>query len=147
MDPAHARGLTFEVRALVEAPNYAHLATVAKDGSPRSVAVWVGLEGDHILIGAGQDSMKAQTTRRDPRVAISIADRENPYRSAMILGRVIAQRPDEDGTVMNTIAFKYSGAPYPYNGAGRKVLVIEVDRALFVDLPFAHQPGVTISDD
>src|SRR4051794_21471469 len=96
MDPTIAKHLSPDVRALLNAPNYANLATIAKDGSPRNVMVWVGLEGDHILIGAGRDSMKAQTTRRDPRVAISIAERENPYRSAMILGRVIEQRPDQD---------------------------------------------------
>jgi PPOX class probable F420-dependent enzyme len=133
--------LSPEVRALLEAPNYAHLATVARDGSPRSVAVWVGLEGDRILIGASHDSMKAQTTRREPRVAISITDLENPYRTAMILGRVVEQRNDEDGTVMNEIARKYTGDPYPWNGPHRRVLVIEPERMLYHDLPFTHQPA------
>ena len=132
--------LSPEVRALLEAPNYAHLATVARDGSPRSVAVWVCRDGDHILIGAGQDSMKARTTRRDPRVAISITDREHPYKTAMILGRVVEQRNDEDGTVMNATARKYTGKPYPWNGPGRLMLVIEPERALYFDLPFTHDP-------
>ena len=133
--------LTPEVRALLEAANYAHLATVARDGSPRSVAVWVGLEGDRILIGAGRDSMKAQTTRREPRVAISITDLADPYKTAMILGRVIEQRDDEDGMVMNEIARKYTGEPYPWNGPGRRVLVIEPDRMLYFALPLTHHPS------
>jgi len=133
--------LSPEVRALLEAPNYAHLATVARDGSPRSVAVWVGLEGDRLLIGAGRDSMKARTTRRDPRVAISITDLENPYKTAMVLGRVVEQRKDEDGAVMNATARKYTGEPYPWNGPGRLVLVIEPERMLYFDLPFTHRPG------
>jgi PPOX class probable F420-dependent enzyme len=132
--------LSPEVRALLEAPNYAHLATVARDGSPRSVAVWVHLEGDRILIGAGHDSMKARTTCREPRVAISITDRENPYKTAMILGRVVEQRNDEDGTVMNATARKYTGKPYPWNGPGRRTLVIEPERALYFELPFTHDP-------
>lgn len=133
--------LSPEVRALLEAPNYAHLATVARDGSPRSVAVWVGLEGDLLLIGAGRDSMKARTTRRDPRVAISITDLENPYKTAMVLGRVVEQRKDEAGAVMNATARKYTGEPYPWNGPGRLVLVIEPERMLYFDLPFTHRPG------
>jgi PPOX class probable F420-dependent enzyme len=133
--------LSPEVRALLEAPNYAHLATVARDGSPRSVAVWVGLEGDRILIGAGRDSMKARTTRRDPRVAISVTDLEHPYKTAMILGRVVEQRNDEDGTLMNATARKYTGEPYPWNGPGRLTLVIEPERMLYFELPFTHQPG------
>jgi len=131
-----------DVRALLEAPNDAHLATVARDGSPHSVAVWVDLEGDRILIGAGHDSMKARTTRSDPRVAISITDRDNPYKTAMILGRVVEQRNDEEGTVMNAIAHKYTGQPYPWNGPGRRVLIIEPERMLYHDLPFTHQPGL-----
>jgi len=35
-----------EVRAMLEAPNYVHLATLRADGSPRSWVVWAGLEGD-----------------------------------------------------------------------------------------------------
>lgn len=130
-----------EVRALLEAPNYAHLATVARDGSPRSVAVWVNLEGDRILIGASQNSMKARTTRCEPRVALSIIDRDDPSKTAMILGRVIEQRDDEDGAVMNATARKYTGEPYPWNGPGRRTLVIEPERALYFELPFTHNPG------
>ena len=136
MDPVDAHELTADVKALLEAPNFAHLATVARDGTPRSVTVWIHVEGDKIFIGAGRDSMKARTTRRQPKVAISIADHSNPYRSCMILGRVIEERPDEDGAIMNVIARKYTGKPYPNNGPGRRVLVIEIERTLYVDLPF-----------
>lgn len=134
-------GLCPHARALLDAPNYAHLATVARDGSPRSVAVWVSLEGDRILIGASHGSMKARTTRREPRVAISVTDLGNPYRTAMILGRVVEKRPDEDGAVMNATARKYTGESYPCNGPGRLVLVVEPERTLDFDLPFTHRPG------
>lgn len=133
--------LSPHARALLAAPNYAHLATVARDGSPRSVAVWVGLEGDRILVGAGPDSMKTRTTRREPRVAISITDLDNPYKTTMILGRVVEHRPDEDGAAMDAIARKYTGEPYPWHRPGRLVLVIEPERTIDSDLPFTHRPG------
>jgi hypothetical protein len=38
------------VGQLLEARNYVHLATLRADGSPRNWVVWVGLEGDHILV-------------------------------------------------------------------------------------------------
>jgi PPOX class probable F420-dependent enzyme len=136
-----AAELTPEVRALLEAPNYAHLATAARDGSPRSVAVWVGLEGDRILVGTGRDSTKARITRRDPRVAISITDRDNPYKTAMIRGRVIEQRPDEDSAVMDEISRKYTGEPFPIRGPGRIALVIEPEQVRYLALPFTHRPG------
>ena len=39
-----------EVRELLQAPNYVHLSTLRADGSPRNWVVWVGLEGDYILV-------------------------------------------------------------------------------------------------
>ena len=58
-------GLEPHVRALLEAPNYAHLATVLPDGSPHSVPLWVGLEGDHIVFLTGPDSRKARNIDHD----------------------------------------------------------------------------------
>jgi nitroimidazol reductase NimA-like FMN-containing flavoprotein (pyridoxamine 5'-phosphate oxidase superfamily) len=46
--------LSNEIRALLEAPNFAHLATLMPDGSPQSVPIWVGREGDRILICTGE---------------------------------------------------------------------------------------------
>jgi len=39
-----------DVRELLDAPNYVHLATLRADGSARNWVVWVSLEGDHILV-------------------------------------------------------------------------------------------------
>ncbi len=38
-----------EVRALFEGANFVHLATLTKDGSPSSTAIWAGLEGDDVV--------------------------------------------------------------------------------------------------
>jgi hypothetical protein len=37
--------LSAEARALIDRPNFAHLATLMADGSSQSVPVWVGREG------------------------------------------------------------------------------------------------------
>src|SRR5260370_40395010 len=55
-----------EVRELFNAPNYAHLATLRADGSPRNWVVWAGLEGDHILVCTSDAIWKAKDMRRDP---------------------------------------------------------------------------------
>jgi PPOX class probable F420-dependent enzyme len=130
-----------EVRALLEAPNYGHLATLMRDGAPQSVAVWVGLEGNRLLVGTGHGTAKARNTRRDPRVALSITDRANPYRTAMIRGRVVEQRPDEDCRVMDVISRKYTGEPFPIRGPGRIALVIEPESVRYLELPFTHRSG------
>ncbi|MBK9178786.1 MAG: PPOX class F420-dependent oxidoreductase [Acidimicrobiales bacterium] len=136
-----ATALPDDVRALLERPNYVHLCTLLPDGSPTSIPVWVGLEGDRILVGSGTGTQKARNVARDPRVALSVVDLENPYRTATIRGRVVEQRPDHDCAVMNVIARRYTGADFPWSGPTRIVLVIEPDSARYAELPFTHAPG------
>jgi PPOX class probable F420-dependent enzyme len=66
--------LSNEVRALLDGPNFAHLATLMPDGSPQSVPIWVGREDDRVLVCTGEGSLKGKNTRRDPRVSLSIVD-------------------------------------------------------------------------
>ncbi len=112
-----------------------------ENGAPTSVPVWVGLEGDKILIGTGINSPKARNTRRDPRVALSITDLRNPYDAALIRGRVVEQRPDADNAIMDKVAIKYTSKPFPLRGPERIVLVIEPEHVIYRALPFEHKPG------
>ena len=121
--------LPAEVRELLDAPNYVHLATLRRDGTPRNWVVWVGLEGDQVLICSTDFSWKAKDMRRDPRVALSVVDLANPYRMASLQGRVIEVRPDEGCRYMDPISFKYTGAPFPRRGPDRVCFVIAVEKA------------------
>ncbi len=52
--------LSPEIRPLLDAPNFAHLATLMPDGSPQSVPIWVGREGDRVLICSGEGSVSRE---------------------------------------------------------------------------------------
>jgi PPOX class probable F420-dependent enzyme len=133
--------LSNEVKALLDRPNFVHLATLLSDGSPQSAPVWVGRDGDVILVGTGEGTVKAKNTKRDPRVSLSVIDFHNPYEEAQIQGRVLERRPDPDLHGMDAISRKYTGADFPFRSpAGRIVLVIEVTRAKYQKLPFQHTP-------
>jgi PPOX class probable F420-dependent enzyme len=95
-----------EIKSLLDGPNFAHLATLMTDGSPQSVPVWLGREGDRILICTGEGSLKARNTQRDPRVALSIVDFHDPYKEAQLRGRVVERRPDGDFKYMDAISHK-----------------------------------------
>jgi len=124
--------LSNEIRALLDAPNFAHLATLMPDGSPHSVPVWVGREGYRILICTGEGSLKAKNTRRDPRVALSLINLHNPYEEAQLRGRVVERRPDNDFQYLDAISHKYTGKPFPFRSPeGRVALVIEIDKARY----------------
>jgi len=133
--------LSPEVRALLDGANFAHLATLLPDGAPQVAPVWVGREGDHVLVATGEGSLKARNTRRDARVALSVLDFHDPYAETQLRGRVVERRPDGDLRAMDAIARKYTGQPFPARDPeGRVILVIEVDRARYLKLPFRHTP-------
>jgi len=134
--------LSDEIKGLLDRPNFAHLSTLLSDGSPQCAPVWVAREGERILIGTGESSLKAKNTRRDPRVALSIVDMGDPYSEAQLRGRIVERRPDGDLRGMDAISRKYTGQPFPWRSPeGRVLLVIEVDRARYAKLPFTHTPG------
>ncbi len=133
--------LGLEIKQLLDRPNFAHLATLMPDGAPQSVPVWVGREGDRVVVCTGESSLKAKNTRRDPRVALSIVDGQNPYMEAQLRGRVVERRPDPDLRVMDPISRKYTGKLFPFRDPqGRVALVIEIDKARYAKLPFEHTP-------
>jgi PPOX class probable F420-dependent enzyme len=139
--PDLATAIPANVRELLDAPKYVHLSTLRRDGSPRSWVVWVGLEGERVLVCTTSYSWKAKDMRRDHRVALSVIDRENPYRMASLQGRVLEVRPDEGCRYMDPISVKYTGAPFPSRGPDRLCFVIEIEKARQTTLGFVHNPG------
>lgn len=135
--------LSDDIKTLVRGANFAHLATLMADGSPQAAPVWVDLEGDRILVGTGEGSLKARNTKRDARVALSLVAYDNPYVEAQLRGRVAERWTDTDFKIMDRISRKYIRKEFPMrdNPDKRVVLVIEIERARFVELPFTHTPA------
>lgn len=129
-----------QVRSLCEGANFGHLATLMPDGSPMSVPVWVGVEGDHVVFFTQTMTRKARNIERDPRVAISIADHEKPYRAGRIRGRVVSTiEGDEALEVIDRISVRYTGQPFPMRMG--TVYLVEPDKSGFLELPFEDKPG------
>jgi PPOX class probable F420-dependent enzyme len=133
MDPA--------VRELFEKPNFVHLATLLPDGSPHVVVVWVGLvEGDRLGFFSQPSSRKGRNVARDPRVALSVVDRDNPYRMASVRGRVVDTIEGDAALAwMDARSVEYTGKPFPHRSG--TLYVIEPEKAFSMDLPFEDAPG------
>jgi PPOX class probable F420-dependent enzyme len=139
--PAMATPLPPDVRDLFDRPNYVHLATLRRDGSPRSWVVWAGVEGDRVLLCTDTGSLKAKDMQRDPRVSLSVVDLENPYSMAAIQGRVVEMRPDPDNVYMDVLSHKYTAEPFPHRSPTRVCFVIEAEHAGQRTLAFEHNPA------
>lgn len=59
-------------RAALTAGRLAHLATINADGSPHLSVVWIGLQGDEIVIGHMMGGRKVRNISRDSRVALTV---------------------------------------------------------------------------
>jgi PPOX class probable F420-dependent enzyme len=117
-----------DVRRHLEGTQVAHLATVLADGSPHTVPLWVDTHGDHVVFLTGPGSQKARNLRRDPRVALSLTAADNPFEPIMIRGRVVEWlEGDEAWEIVDRIAAKYIGGPYPRDEE-RVVAVVEPER-------------------
>jgi PPOX class probable F420-dependent enzyme len=100
-------------RALFDRAAVAHVATLLRDGSPHSVPVWVGVEGDSLAFFMLDGSTKDRNLRRDPRVALSITDPDEPLRMAAVRGRAETRlEGDAAQRIVDRLAVKYTGKPY-----------------------------------
>jgi PPOX class probable F420-dependent enzyme len=135
MTPAGAAGPTGmvpipdDVRALLAAPNLAHIATLVPDGAPHTVPVWVDVQDDHIRFLTSPGSRKARNLARDPRLALSVADRERPNVMAHVRGRIVGQVDGEEGwAIIDAMSERYIGRPHPVR-EDRVVYLVKAERA------------------
>jgi PPOX class probable F420-dependent enzyme len=63
-------------RSLLTSGKVAHLVTINPDGSPQISIVWVGLDGDEIVLAHLGEGQKMRNIQRDPRVALSVEGTE-----------------------------------------------------------------------
>ncbi len=123
-----AVSLSDAARALLEGRNFAHLATVMPDGSPQVSAVWVDYDGKHVLVNTAEGRQKPRNLRRDPRVAVSVLDQDNPYAMVTIRGRVVELTHDGADEHIDSLSKKYLGQDtYPYRQPGDQRVIVKIE--------------------
>jgi PPOX class probable F420-dependent enzyme len=60
-----------ELRDVIDAGALGHLVTINPDGSPQVTVVWLGRDGDDVLVAHLGEGQKMRNMERDPRVAVS----------------------------------------------------------------------------
>ena len=107
-----------DVRKLFEDKHFWHIATVNPDGSPQSTPMWVSLRDGKILLNTALGRRKTRNIENDPRVALSLIDPDNPYKSLQVQGRVVDTiTGDQAEADIDSLSEKYTGqTPYPWRG-------------------------------
>jgi len=119
--------ITPSIAKLLEGKNFVFFATLMEDGSPHVAPTWVDHEGDVILINTAMGRVKEKNVRKDPRVALSVCDQENPYHMVSIRGSVFEITPDGAEDQADKLAKRYFGLDkYPYRTQGEKRILLKI---------------------
>jgi PPOX class probable F420-dependent enzyme len=118
---------TGEQRALFDGKNFGHLATIMPDGSPQVSPVWVALDGDDVIVNTAEGRLKTRNVRREARVAISVADQQDPYSKVVVRGVVVEMTHEGADESIDRLAKKYLGQDrYPWRNPDEHRVVLRI---------------------
>lgn len=108
-----------------------YVATLMPDGSPQLTQTWVDTDGEFVIINTVDGHQKVRNIRRDPRVAVTVADPQDPSDFVQLRGEVVRETTEGAVEHIDLISERYTGRPYPWYGGRdqvRLMLFIRVDK-------------------
>jgi PPOX class probable F420-dependent enzyme len=98
------------VRAFLEQPHFAVMATINASGTPQLTVMWYALQDDAdvVVLNASRGLLKERNLRRDPRMSLCI---EDGMRYVTLEGRaeLVEDRVQQEREVNALIAPRYIG--------------------------------------
>ena len=89
MDLPEPAPLSNDVRAFLEQPHFATLATAGADGAPQQAIIWYRLDPDgRVLVNSREGRRWPADLRRDPRLSLAVFYGADPNRWVGITGLV-----------------------------------------------------------
>ena len=112
------------VKALARGPNYAAFTTLTASGQPMTHVMWVDCDDEHMLINTEIHRAKFKNIKNDPRVAVTIIDRDDPYHYAEVRG-VVTETVGGDAARrhIDQLSEKYEGRPYANRIQSERVIL------------------------
>jgi PPOX class probable F420-dependent enzyme len=110
---------------LLNAPNFATVATVMADGSPEATVVWIESDAEHVYFNTAMHRLKAGNLQRNPRAAVTVFDPDNPYRGVAVRGRaeLILEGANENA---DKVSRAYTGERFRELGPGEVRVIVKI---------------------
>lgn len=116
-----------DTQRLFQGRNLAFVSTLSEDGSPHLTPVWADMEGELILINTFETSTKNKNITKDPRIAISVVENNNPYNMVSIKGRVIERTTEGADEHLKKLAKRYLGiGKYYYRKPNHRRIILKI---------------------
>lgn len=120
-----------DLASLLAGKNFAAFTTLMPDGQPQTQIMWIGDDGEHLLINTEVHRQKFKNAERDPRVTVTVFNDENAYQYVEARGTVVGTvGGDEARAHIDALAKKYMGVddyPNPIQSE-RVILKISIDK-------------------
>jgi PPOX class probable F420-dependent enzyme len=114
------------VRKILEDRAYGHVVTYNANGQPQVTMVWIDVDGDDVVFNTAEGRLKPKNLRRDPRIVISVQDRNDPQSYMVFHGKASVTEAGADAHI-DKLAKRFLGAEkYPFRRPGEKRLVVRV---------------------
>jgi PPOX class probable F420-dependent enzyme len=105
----------------------AHLATLMPGGEPQVTPVWIDYDGELVVFNTAQGRQKDKNLQRDGRVALSIADPDNPYRYLEVRGIVTERTLTGADEHIDKMSKKYTGKDkYSFGQPGEVRVILKI---------------------
>ena len=120
------KALSQSVKKILEDKAYGHVITFDESGKPQVTMVWVDVDGDDVVFNTAEGRLKPKNLRRDPRVIVSVQDRNDPQSYMVFHGKATVTEAGADAHI-DKLAKRFLGADkYPFRQPGEKRLIVRV---------------------
>lgn len=114
------------VKKILEDKAYGHVITFGESGKPQVTMVWIDVDGDDVVFNTAEGRLKPKNLRRDPRVIVSVQDRNDPQAYMVFHGKATISEAGADQHI-DKLAKRFLGADkYPFRQPGEKRLIVRV---------------------
>jgi PPOX class probable F420-dependent enzyme len=115
------------ITAFARAANFAAFTTLRPDGQPVTQIMWVDADDDFVLINTERHRRKVRNVQADPRVTVTIWERNDPYRYLEVRGVVEEMiEGDEPRRHIDALSWKYDGHAYPAESIRSERVILKI---------------------
>lgn len=121
-----AIALPQSVKNLLQDKAYGHVITYGAKGQPQVTMVWMDVDGDEVTFNTAEGRLKVKNLRRDPRVIVSVQDRNTPQAYAVLYGKAKVTEEGADDHIDRLTKRFLGHDKYQFRQPGEKRLTIRI---------------------
>jgi PPOX class probable F420-dependent enzyme len=116
-------------KKVLEDKAYGHVITFGKDGRPQITMVWMDVDNGKPSFNTAEGRVKPRNLRRDPRIIVSVQNRQDPQSFITVEGTATLTHDGADAQI-DKLAKRFLGHDtYPFRQPGEQRVKVQIDVA------------------